>query len=576
MFEDPVPDVESVSAVKCFLTCSIEVQGRLKIISSSFKIKVRHVDSIYSFRNGRRLKRAWSRVAREIQKLRDFAANLTVEDCEGDASLFPEVVAALRAAASLLEMRFKYLKIAPWNFCNADTPAGAAAFLESATSLPFDQQDELTQFLYYTHRDDLEALAAAADGDLCTPSLQDEVDAHNDSPLDESAGEGYHRSTHCTRIRARNSTSAYVKMSTRLHQNVGQLQGLVRMGVRGKMVLRYEWRNWSRALQVKKRAWWRARRMSAQHVFDAVYHQDLRSEEAWGAVATSLPAPGQGIVARTSPGGENKDSLRVEYLLDVLESSKWYQVEVPAAGLDEAGRPVRGTVKKHMQLVAMSSVKSRPKLMPTVASHEDPIIIHKLALHIQEVSVMPGPQLTEGTIVVYPDADPRWVSYEDLGPWNAVMDSLAVFQEVQGLESGRGCLQLSNLQVARPTHPLTDLKCPTLCMLTELHRRGWNPLRRMTTHNSVAIGNMDGREAIKMKSYYIVLLDLENALPFAVGGAIPSDQPIAYYQCLLDEHHVAPGLGAPAYRRILQGLDAPEPPALEDGEEEDPLIVVRR
>ncbi len=93
---------------------------------------------------------AWKRVSQEIQKFRDLAANLTVEDCEGDASLFTDLVAALRGAAALLEIRFKYLNVVPWSFSNADTPEGAMSFLESATSLPLDQQDPLTQFLYYT------------------------------------------------------------------------------------------------------------------------------------------------------------------------------------------------------------------------------------------------------------------------------------------------------------------------------------------------------------------------------------------------------------------------------------------
>ena len=512
------------------------------------------------------MRHAWSRVSREIQKLRRLADNLTVEECEGDAYLVTEVVAALRVAASLLEMRFKYLNVVPWNFSNADTPEGAMRFLEGARSLPFEQQDPLTQFLYYTYGDDLDKRAA---GDDCPQSLQAEVDTVNDSPLDESAGEGYHRSTHCTRIRARNSSTAYVKQSTRTAQNIAQLKGLIRAGNRGKMVLRYEWRNWSRVLQVRKKGWWRSLRMPAQHVFDAVYHQDFKAEEAWGAVASTIPAPGQGVTPLTSVGGENKDSLRIEYLLDVLETSRWYQVEVPEACMAEHGGVAERKVRRQMQLVAMSSVKSRPRLMPTVETHEDPVVIRKLALHVQEVSVLPGPEREEGSIVVYTDANPRWISYEDLGPWNSVMNSLSLYRDAQGLQDHPGCLRLSDCQVVRPIHPLTDLKCPCLCMLTELYRRGWNPVRRKATHDSIVIGAMDGREAVKMKSYYIVLLELENALPFAEGGSIPSDQPIAYYRCLTEEHHVPPGLGAPAYRRILRG-EPPDPlPALEDDEEED-------
>ena len=282
-----------------------------------------------------------------------------------------------------------------------------------------------------------------------------------------------------------------------MHQNVDQLKRLIRMGDRVKKVLRFEWRNCSRVLQGRKKNLWRSKRIPAKDVFDAVYHQNLESEEPWDFVASPVAAPGQGVGTQVGEAGENKDLLRVEYLLDVLAPPQWYQIEVPEAGLDSDGRLERRTVKKQFQLVATSSVKSRPKLMPTVESRDDPVIVKRLALHVQEVAIMPGPEFTDGTLVVYPDSDLRWISYEDLGPWTPVMDSLSVFRDVQGLDRP-GCVQLSEPEFARPAHLLTDLKRPTLCMVTESYRRGWNPLRKKTIHKESAIGVMGGREAVKM------------------------------------------------------------------------------
>ena len=90
---------------------------------------------------------AWARVLQEIRKFRNLADNLKLEDVEGDASLFVDVVAVLRAAATFLEMRLKYINVVPWNSSQADTLGGEASFLVGATSLPFHQQDGLTQFL---------------------------------------------------------------------------------------------------------------------------------------------------------------------------------------------------------------------------------------------------------------------------------------------------------------------------------------------------------------------------------------------------------------------------------------------
>ena len=186
-------------------------------------------------------------------------------------------------------MRFKYLNIVPWNFCNADTPAGAARFLEGATSLPFEQQDELTKYLYHTHRADLEATAA---GGAVSASLQEEVLAVNETPLDESAGEGYHRSTNCTRIRARNSSSAYIKQSTRTHQNVEMMKTMVKSR-RGKMVLRYEWRAWKRVLQTRPKKQWTPLHLKNKDFLRRLYREDARAEDNWAIVLRKQQAAGK-------------------------------------------------------------------------------------------------------------------------------------------------------------------------------------------------------------------------------------------------------------------------------------------
>ena len=167
------------------------------------------------------MKRAWARVKQAVAKLRADARALAVADCEGDAALFVEIGDSMRQAASLLELRWKHLGIVPWVFSQADEPDGAAEFLAGATSRPFEQQDALTQYLYYTFREPLQERAA---GNPCDPLLSDGVSIVNETPLDEGAGEGYHRGTHLTRIRARASKSLYIKMSTRLNQNVGHLK----------------------------------------------------------------------------------------------------------------------------------------------------------------------------------------------------------------------------------------------------------------------------------------------------------------------------------------------------------------
>ena len=135
-----------------------------------------------------------------IRQMRDRARVLSAADCQGDATMVADIQTGLRAAASELDLRGGYLKLPPWSFVRADKPEGAREFLAGARSRPLADQDLVTQYLLRTHE---EALVTVSEGNPCPASLSEEVQVYADTPLDESAGEGYHRGTHLTRIRAR-------------------------------------------------------------------------------------------------------------------------------------------------------------------------------------------------------------------------------------------------------------------------------------------------------------------------------------------------------------------------------------
>ena len=114
----------------------------------------------------------------------------------------------------------------------------------------------------------------------------EEVAALNETPLDESAGEGYHRDTHLTRIRAVAAKSAFIKQSTRTMSNIRLLKRFLRMGESGKRVVRFEWWNWKRVLQVANRKLWRnVEGLKSIDVFLRVYRMDEMAEVDWSTVA---------------------------------------------------------------------------------------------------------------------------------------------------------------------------------------------------------------------------------------------------------------------------------------------------
>lgn len=511
----------------------------------------------------------------QIDKFRTRAREFSVADCAGNAALYEEIATALRRVAEVLNLRFKYLHIVPWSFIHADSPEGAKEFLRGATSKPLGEQDDLTRYLYEKYRADLEERAGG--GDLSS-ALAWEVAVMEDTPLDESAGEGYHRGTHLTRVRAHGSKSPYIVQSTRLNQNYKLLRKFVRLGAPGQRVLRFEWRNWQRLLQARHRQLWRPKRMSRQDAFQRIYHMDVMAEERWSEVcqrklapgqSTNLPAPDEGL----SLDERQSNSLRVEYLLAVLTKGRWYQVRVPSAGLDEDGQPTDNVETKIFQLLSIIQPKTRPELMPTIETDKELALTDKLALHVQEVSVSTRVVLDEGSIVVFDDADARWMSWQDLGPWNKVMRTLSHFLEATGVPEHNGCVRLAKRELAIPPFPFTDPRCPVLTILTELKRRGWQAAGRSIQHIHTIIGPFDGREAIRMKSYFVVLLEIERCLPLT--SMIPSDQPILYYKLLLNGKNVEPGLGNNAYRALIKGEEVPLAPGAEDSDSSDPVSMLK-
>jgi hypothetical protein len=256
--------------------------------------------------------------------------------------------------------------------------------------------------------------------------------------------------------------------------------------------------------------------------------------------------------------------LRVEYLKDVLKPLEHFSVDLPRAGLDVEGRPMESVEKKHFQILSITHSQSRPQLMPTIESHGDVSLKSALALNIQEYSAMPGADVAEGSVLVYPDRNPLWVDWKDLGDFTTVRETLRVYRSAMGSESNRGCIMLSDSVHAVPVHAVTDMKCPALVMLSVLYREGWRPARSRIVHVSPEPGQMDAREATRMKSYYLVLMKLPQCLPLTTS--IPSDQPIMFYQLLLRGVRADPNLGHKAYVAISNGQPIPTPPPLGDDE----------
>ena len=472
---------------------------------------------------------------------RKRAADLALEECECDERLFNIMQTTLRLAADIVELRFHYLQVVPWSFVQADTPEGAREFLRGATSKPLAQQDELTVHLYVTFRSDLEALAS---GGECSARLREAISEMCEVPVDESAGEGYHRSTNAEKIRSRHAKRPHLKASTRRKQTIKLIKFFNSLGAPGRRVIRYEWVYWKRILQVDPRRFWQKVKMRNGPFLERVYRMDTMSEIDWSLICTRIHAPGQGPAPTPAIAASEKtiQALHTEYLQCALKPPHWYVIDVHLAGMDADGNPETTMEKAYFQIINVVTSRSRPHLMPTIESHEEIVNTSVLAFLVQEASPKPDVVCEGDGVVVFPDAEPMWKRWHDLGPFHIVRSSLLRFSQTGASVGNEGCLLLWDAVRAVPDHALTDSRCPALIVLVECHRRGWRSVLGSVTHTDVEVGPMDGREATKMKAYYVALLQLSRCLPLA-GGSMPSIEPVLFYRLLLSGVAVLPGLG---------------------------------
>ncbi len=239
-------------------------------------------------RRSRRLHEVESYLKSRREHFTQRARDLRNDAAEGSGVLREQVCCSLMIASSDIELRFRYLTRAPWSFVHCDRPEGASRFLQQVERLPLPEHDPLTQRLVRMHRSGLEQVAG---GSPCPQNLQAEVDRLRWTPLDESAGEGYHRSTHNTRRRAPAATIHYIKQDLRVAENLRFARSIIRdHGARGKAVFDYEWRHWKRVLQTDRKKYSFGVKMKASRIFDRIYRVDEMSYDDWSSVVSRNPA----------------------------------------------------------------------------------------------------------------------------------------------------------------------------------------------------------------------------------------------------------------------------------------------
>ena len=150
-------------------------------------------------RNSRRLCEAYQFIEDRREEFRNNANNLREDQVEGNTSITDSIRQMMRLARTTLDRRFRYLGLIPWLFAKADEVDEASLCWAQVEERPLSDHDPVTQDIVARLGPDIQRRAAG--GEL-SPALALEVKILNNSPLDESCGEGFHRSTTHEKVRA--------------------------------------------------------------------------------------------------------------------------------------------------------------------------------------------------------------------------------------------------------------------------------------------------------------------------------------------------------------------------------------
>jgi hypothetical protein len=204
-------------------------------------------------------------------------------------------------------------------------------------------------------------------------------------------------------------------------------------------------------------------------------------------------------------------------------------------------------------VINVSSSRHRLKLMHTVTSADMPLHTEPFCMEVQLMDdhrrEWDDLVLIEG-IRVHGVADPEWIVPQILAPFPEFATRLTRFYREVPDSEYRSCVFWQDGRRTLPPMPIVDPSYPTVSLIVLLKAAGYVAHAGTVTHTMVLAagtsGKYDGREALRQKWYYQVLLRLAACLPLS-GGSIPSQEPVAYYKLLLRGEHACPGLSSKEY-----------------------------
>ena len=301
-------------------------------------------------------------------------------------------------------------------------------------------------------------------------------------------------------------------------------------------------------LQLDPKHRFRAKGVPTQQAREIIYREDKRANEDWSAIIEGTPENRVVVPERAS----DKEALEREWLLAALDTNRFYSVRRQQEQRTEDGNVATIEVTEFFQVLQIQHARSRPHLVHTVNTADDPIFKFGISLNVvmcepwRVPDVEPGVGSREG----FPVTGSEWVAPSRIAHFNDWLSSLERWNTYRPHPVAAGCLVLSDAERAQPRWPLTDERCPVLTITAALRDKGWVAEDRLVEHRDLSLV-YDGREAPRMRFYYTLLLfALQQGLRLS-AGRVPPQQPSAFYRVLLKGIAAAPGQGNEFYMKLL-------------------------
>jgi hypothetical protein len=148
-------------------------------------------------------------------------------------------------------------------------PEESAECLRQINSKPLEEHDHITIDLFNRLGADLEARAK---GEPLSEAHARELRVYENMPLDESPGEGFHRTTNQTNRLAGHARMPWILASVRHKRILWKARNFMQtFKTAGRNVINYEFKNFTRVLQTSKASKWRNKRMTNKAFYKRVY-----------------------------------------------------------------------------------------------------------------------------------------------------------------------------------------------------------------------------------------------------------------------------------------------------------------